>query len=72
MKLPHDVQIGDILLETEERRTLRLRRVARPNVEQAEIIAALGLSLPEHICADRGVTPKELRTEPSTQTGVNE
>ena len=47
LKLLHDVQIGDILLETVAGRTLRLRRVARPNPEQAESIAALGLSLPE-------------------------
>ena len=59
LKLLHDVQIGDILLETVAGRTLRLRRVARPNPEQAEIIAALGLSLPERICADRDVTPRE-------------
>jgi len=71
-KRRHDVQIGDILLETVEGRTLRLRRVARPNAEQAEIIAALGLSLPERICADRDVTPKEFRTEPSTQAGAGE
>ncbi len=55
----HDVQIGDILLETVEGRTLRLRRVARPSPEQAEIIAALRLSLPERICADRDITSSE-------------
>jgi transposase len=59
LKMLHDVQIGDILLETVEGRKLRLRRVARPNAEQAEIIAALGISLPERICADRDVTPAE-------------
>ena len=60
----HDVPIGDILLETVEGRKLRLRRVARPNPEQAEIIAALGLSLPQRICADRDVTPKGFATQP--------
>lgn len=64
LKMLHDVQIGDILLETVEGRKLRLRRVARPNAEQAEIIAALGLTLSERICADRDVTPKEFATEP--------
>ena len=59
----HDVQIGDILLKTVEGRTLRLRRVARPNAEQAEIIAALGSTLPERICVDRDVTPREFKTE---------
>jgi transposase len=63
LKMLHDVQIGDILLETVEGRTLQLRRVARPNTEQAEIIAALGLSLPDRICADRDVTPREFRPE---------
>ena len=64
LKMLHDVQIGDILLETVEGRKLRLRRVARPNAEQAEIIAALGFSLPERLCADRDVTPKEFPSEP--------
>jgi hypothetical protein len=59
LKRLHDVQIGDILLETVEGRQLRLRRVARPNAEQAEIIASLGLTLPERICADRDITPSE-------------
>jgi transposase len=63
LKMLHDVQIGDILLETVEGRKLRLRRVARPNVEQAEIIAALGLSLPDRLCADRDVTPREFDPE---------
>lgn len=64
LKMLHDVQIGDIMLETIEGRKLRLRRVARPNAEQTEIIAALGLTLPERICADRDVTPHEFPTEP--------
>jgi transposase len=56
LRLLHDVQIGDILLKTMEGRTLRLRRVARPNAEQAELLAGLKLPLPERICADRDVT----------------
>ncbi len=64
LKMLHDVQIGDIMLETIDGRKLRLRRVARPNAEQTEIIAALGLTLPEQICADRDVTPQEFTTEP--------
>lgn len=67
LKMLHDVQIGDIMLETIEGRKLRLRRVARPNAEQAEIIAALGLTLPEQICADRDVTPQEFPTEPGRE-----
>jgi transposase len=56
LRLLHDVQIGDILLKTTDDRTLRLRRVARPNAEQAELLAGLKLTLPERICADRDVT----------------
>jgi transposase len=58
LRLLHDVQIGDILLETTDGRQLRLRRVARPGAEQAELIAALGLSLPERLCADQEITGK--------------
>jgi hypothetical protein len=53
LRLLHDVLIGDILLKTTDGRTLRLRRVARPNAEQAELLASLKLMLPERICADR-------------------
>lgn len=56
LQLMHDVQIGDILLETTEDRKLRLRRVARPNPEQAHLLASLDLSLPERLGADRDVT----------------
>ena len=56
LRLLHDVQIGDILLETTDGRTLRLRRVARPDGEQGELLAGLKLTLPERICADQDVT----------------
>ena len=56
LRLLHDVPIGDILLTTVEGRTLRLRRVARPNAEQVDLLAALKLTLPERLCADRDVT----------------
>ena len=59
LRLLHDVPIGDILLTTVEGRTLRLRRVARPNREQAELLAALKLTLPERLCADRDVTDSD-------------
>jgi transposase len=52
LKLMHDIQVGDILLETVEGRNLRLRRVARPNAEQAELLAALKLELPERLTSD--------------------
>ncbi len=47
------LQIGDILLETTDGRKLALRRVARPDPEQAEILAALKLGLPERLTPDR-------------------
>lgn len=56
LRVLHDVPIGDILLTTVEGRTLRLRRIARPNGEQAELLTALKLTLPERLCADREVT----------------
>ena len=56
LRMLHDVQIGDILLTTVDDRTLRLRRVARPNAEQAELLAGLKLTLPERLCADCDVT----------------
>jgi transposase len=56
LRMLHDVPIGDILLTTTAGRTLRLRRVARPNAEQAELLAGLKLALPERLCADQDVT----------------
>jgi transposase len=49
LKRLHDVQIGDILLEAMDGRRLCLRRVGRPNAEQAELLAGLGLTLPERL-----------------------
>jgi transposase len=47
------IMIGDILLETTDGQQLALRRVARPDAEQARILAALQLELPERLSADR-------------------
>jgi transposase len=47
------IQIGDILLNTADGRQLALRRVARPTGEQARILAALKLNLPERLSPDR-------------------
>ncbi len=49
----HQLQIGDIVLETTAGQKLALRRVARPNTEQARILSALGLTLPERLSPDR-------------------
>jgi transposase len=46
------IKIGDILLETTDGRRLALRRVARPDPEQARILAALNLQLPERLSPD--------------------
>jgi transposase len=68
LQLLHDVPIGDILLTTVEGRTLRLRRVARPNAEQADLLAALKLTLPERLCADRDVTDSNSFRLPTERT----
>jgi hypothetical protein len=47
------IKIGDILLETTAGQQLALRRVARPDAEQARILAALQLELPERLSPDR-------------------
>lgn len=46
------IKIGDILLETTEGQKLALRRVARPDPEQARILTALNLQIPERLTAD--------------------
>jgi transposase len=43
------LEIGDILMKTTEGRELVLRRVARPDPEQARILAALKLTIPERL-----------------------
>jgi len=47
------IQIGDIVLDTNDGRQLALRRVARPMPDQARILAALKLNLPERLSPDR-------------------
>jgi hypothetical protein len=47
------IQIGDIILETTAGQKLALRRVARPDAEQARILAALKLTMPERLSPDR-------------------
>jgi transposase len=46
------IQVGDIHLETTAGQQLVLRRVARANAEQARILAALRLELPERLSPD--------------------
>ena len=47
------IKLGDIHLETTEGQGIVLSRVARPDAEQARILAALGLQLPERLSPDR-------------------
>jgi transposase len=46
------IKSGDILLETTDGRTLRLRRVSRPDPAQQGLLHALRLSLPERLGVD--------------------
>ena len=47
------IKLGDIHLETTDGQALVLSRVARPDAEQARILAALKLQLPERLSPDR-------------------
>jgi transposase len=47
------IKLGDIHLETTDGKQLVLSRVARPDAEQARILAALNLQLPERLSPDR-------------------
>ena len=59
------IKSGDILLETTDGRTLRLRRVSRPDPAQQALVEKLQLTLPERLnvdvecSADAGATPME-------------
>jgi hypothetical protein len=65
LSIMHDVKIGDMRLKTTDRRKLRLRRMVRPTPEQAELLAALKLTLPERLVADRDVTETDAPADAS-------
>ena len=46
------IKSGDILLETTDGRTLRLRRVSRPDLRQQVLLDQLDLTLPERLGCD--------------------
>lgn len=46
------IQSGDILLDTTDGRTLRLRRVSRPDLDQQRLLDQLRLSLPDRLGSD--------------------
>jgi hypothetical protein len=49
------IKSGDVILPLVDGRELKLRRVSRPDRRQAEVLARLGVHLPERVGAD-GVT----------------
>jgi hypothetical protein len=49
------IKSGDVILPLLDGRELRLRRVSRPDRRQAEVLARLGVHLPERVGTD-GVT----------------
>jgi len=71
LKRMHDIQIGDILLETVDGRKLVLRRVARPGPEQAELLAALKLNLPERLTSDVEAVPSPAKPAETNTTEPN-
>jgi transposase len=69
LKRMHDIQIGDILLETVDGQTLTLRRIARPNAEQSDLLARLKLTLPERLISDVQTTPSATPTAAPLPSG---
>lgn len=69
LKRMHDIQIGDILLQTVEGQNLVLRRIARPNPEQSQLLAALNLTLPERLMSDIQAPSSPTAMEPSSYSG---
>jgi hypothetical protein len=56
------VKSGDIILPLVDGRELRLRRVSRPDAQQAELITRLGLDLPDKLGADSVTGPDVVQT----------
>ena len=58
------IKSGDVILPLVDGRELRLRRVSRPDTKQAELLARLGIHLPERVGTDgvkRPVCSTDLR-----------
>jgi len=53
MKALATIKSGDVVLPLVDGRELHLRRVSRPSKEQAELLAKLGVELPDRIGQDR-------------------
>jgi transposase len=58
------IKSGDIILPLVDGRELRLRRVSRPDPQQAEILTRLNLDLPERIGTDAFHAPGVVQTQP--------
>ena len=58
------IKSGDIVLPLVDGRELKLRRVSRPDPQQAEILTRLGLDLPERVGTDTVHMPGVVQTWP--------
>jgi len=58
------IKSGDIVLPLVDGRELNLRRVSRPDPQQAEILTRLGVDLPERIGIDSLHMPAVVQTRP--------
>ena len=56
------IKSGDVILPLVDGRELKLRRVSRPDPQQAEILTRLGLDLPERIGTDSVYLPAVVQT----------
>ena len=56
-------RIRDIILPVLDGRELHLRRVSRPDHQQAEILTRLGLDLPERVGTDTVHLPRVVQTQ---------
>jgi transposase len=67
------IKSGDVILPLVDGRELRLRRVSRPDVHQAQILARLKLSLPERLGDDTlSSTPLVVQTYRVRPPGIND
>ena len=57
------IKSGDIVLPLVDGRVLKLRRVSRPDPQQAEILTRLGLDLPERVGTDTVHLPGVVQTQ---------
>lgn len=64
------IKSGDILLETTDGRTLRLRRVSRPDAQQHTLLDQLRLTLPERLNADAECSADFATAPPENQSLV--